>query len=267
MSRDLDPKDPTQSLHIEDEYAAALSKLFGNLQKKLEEFLITDTHTQSTPASQMPFDITRFMKYLEVSIEEEIISPGREISSTYATASYKHGVLYAKAQMDMEVVLRKGDWDPKVLDIIEARNFSELKGVSEEVSKQITRVITEGMLRGDNPRDIARSMRDATDFGKTRSEAIARSEVMKAVNTGTIDRSEKQGYNTVERIETIDERTCTDWEFEIDGEKYYGCAEIDGVIFTMDQARQVTAQQHPNCRGCFAPHMTDEEAAAMDAEG
>ena len=265
---DLDPKDPTQSLDIEDQYAKDLARLFDDLQKRLEEYISTgDVHLNATPAKKLPFDIAKFTKDYQKIVDETVLKPGEEITGKMATDALKHGASYSKLTMGMEAVLKKGDWDPNVLKILKARNLSELKGISDAVGQKITRIMTDGMLQGENPRVIARRLREATDLGKVRSEVLARTETMKAVNTGTVDRSEKQGYAHVERVETIDEKTCTDWEFDVDGKIYMGCAAINGEIFTMDQARQIIAQQHPNCRGGFIPAMTDEEAAAIDAEG
>jgi hypothetical protein len=76
---------------------------------------------------------------------------------------------------------------------------------------------------------------------------------MKAVNQGVKDEYLANGVEKFVRLENEDEKTCHDWEFDINGKIYMGCAEIDGQVFTAEEADEVDAQTHPNCRGTWLP--------------
>ena len=145
-------------------------------------------------------------------------------------------------------------YDKSVIEALQARNTGAFKGVTDDMGKEIIRSISEGAINGEPIRKLAARVEAAVDgIGPTRAETIARTELMKSVNQGVRLRFESSGVTKLRRMETKDERTCTDWEFNVGGQIYLGCSAIDGKTFTLQEAAEIDMQTHPNCRGTWTP--------------
>lgn len=82
--------------------------------------------------------------------------------------------------------------------ILVGRDFTELKGVTEAMSQEITRQLVDGLARGENPHTIARKMHEAVDgLGQRRATSIARTEIMRAHAEGQLDAMENLGVEKV----------------------------------------------------------------------
>ncbi|MDP3563819.1 MAG: minor capsid protein [Methanoregula sp.] len=250
--------DPTRTEWIDQEYEDALVGLFQRLEKAVVRYIKTgdlpDVQKNATPAARMPFNLDEFIRTLPKIIESEVIEPGDEIVQNYAEIAYKHGVMYSKLTLGLDVVLRKGDLDRNILKILKSRNLSELKGISDEVSKSIIRSISSGLLQGEGADDLAKRIRDSTGLGTTRSKAIARSETMKAVNEGVRDRYDKAGVKLLKRLIAGDDRVCDICRAIAQKDNGYGPG-----IYTLEEAAQIDAEAHPNDRCTWAPFFPDEE--------
>lgn len=126
---------------------------------------------------------------------------------------------------------------------IYARTYSDLEGITREMDKQISRVLAEGITRGDNPLKIAREMADRVDkIGITRSRMLARTEVIRAHHIANLNSYKQFGIDEVEMVAEFttagDSRVCPK------------CEALDGKIYTIEVAKGLIPV-HPNCR-CFA---------------
>lgn len=126
---------------------------------------------------------------------------------------------------------------------IYSRVYSDLEGITREMDKQISRVLAEGITRGDNPLAIAREMADRVDkIGITRARMLARTEVIRAHHIANLNSYKQFGVEEVEMVAEFttagDSRVCSK------------CESIDGKIYTIEAARGLIPV-HPNCR-CFA---------------
>lgn len=96
--------------------------------------------------------------------------------------------------------------------ILASRTFEELNNVGEEIRLKLGRVLTDGLARGDNPRVIAREMRDRLAIPQRRAETIARTEIIRAHAEGQLSAMEDLGVDEVgvmvEWSTAGDDRVC-----------------------------------------------------------
>ena len=92
--------------------------------------------------------------------------------------------LTAQAQSSMSVlsaesVLASAPYQRR-LGLVHGRVFEEMKGLTETMTKDLRRTLTEGMARGLGIRDIKQMVNSRVGVGMARSEVIARTEINKA---------------------------------------------------------------------------------------
>ena len=76
----------------------------------------------------------------------------------------------------------------RAMELIFTRDFDQLKGITEAMSQQISYVISEGILQGENPNDMAKRITDRVEkIGITRAKLLARTEVINAFNLARIN--------------------------------------------------------------------------------
>ena len=267
--------DPSQSVHIEDRFEARLHRLFANLKKRLPE-LLGEVKTQNVhlQAGDLPaINLEAFRKKLNVVMQEEILAPGRELIDGTVTEAYRHGVQFSILQSGragfagIMPPIRESPVDVRILNNLKARDLSDLKGITDESSKQITRLLSDGLLQGKKQSEVLREMVGTVDnVGIVRASTMARTEVMRAVNAASRTKYGNIGIERLEAVEAQDERTCDNWEITVGDRTFVGCRDeseggINGAIFTLDEAAEVDAQAHPNCRRCWVPRIeqTPEE--------
>ena len=76
-----------------------------------------------------------------------------------------------------------------------------MKGLTADVKRDMARVLTDGVGRGLNPRDIARNLTDQTGIEKRRANRIARTEVTTALRRAKWD--EDQEANDLYGLKTL----------------------------------------------------------------
>jgi SPP1 gp7 family putative phage head morphogenesis protein len=206
-------------------------------------------------------DTGTLMQTIRDTAEREITEPGKKVANEIARMSFDQGVRFAEKnishlkQVSLTVGIRiGGGYSPTDLKIIEGiyqRNLVEIKGVSDELAKRMNTVLLDGMSKGEGIRKMAPKINKVTEFGKKRSILIARTEVMRAVNTSNKERIRAAGYTMVEWTSAGDDgRTCED------------CLALNGTRYPIDKAPDLP--RHPNCRCSLLPIMTDEEVNAEE---
>ncbi len=141
------------------------------------------------------------------------------------------------------------------------RTYNELKGITNLMQHYISRILAEGMIRGENPRVLAKKLvaaingRGIGDLGLTdtlgryispmrRAEILARTEIIRAHHSGTIQEYRNWGVVgvslTAEFKTAGDDRVCD------------VCASLEGTEYTLDEAEDVIPV-HPMCRCVMLP--------------
>lgn len=203
--------------------------------------ILEETHTQKAPQWPVSFSIEHFYQRLEDLTTQELIGPANAILEKEIPDAFTHGTKYAdlnlKAKMGIKLGApleeRQRAWQ-KVGALVE-KSKGEFKGVSDAVNQQIRRAVADGMVNEDSLSTVTKRIQEvAESVGENRARMIARTETMKAINTGVKDRYARMGIERVEWLAAEDERTC-----EV-------CGELDGQIFDIDKAPECPA--HPLCR-------------------
>lgn len=146
------------------------------------------------------------------------------------------------------------------LGLMYTRVFDELKGVTADMDKAISQILTRGMAEGLNPREIGKLLAEGvpdlhigSPFRKAevRGALIARTEV--------IHTHARAGLNEYESIEaSTGEVVLVQWLATKDGRTRPGHARLvdphrgyDGLVMTRQEAYARTGE--PNCRCALTP--------------
>lgn len=144
--------------------------------------------------------------------------------------------------------------------LIFTRTYSDLKGITDQMEADISRVLAQGLAEGRGPRDIARALNHQiestgqtlaiTDSAGRRIKAIqratvlARTEVIRAHHIATINEYREAGVEGVivqaEFSTAGDDRVCPQ------------CAGLEGDVFTLDAAEGIIPV-HAQCRCIMIP--------------
>lgn len=135
--------------------------------------------------------------------------------------------------------------------LLASRVFTDLKGVNDVMASQMTRVLADGLVRGENPHTIARELNNRIDtIGRTRSTTIARTEIIRAHAEGQLDALEQMGVTEV--------GVMVEWSTAGDDRVCARCQPMDGVVLKIKEARGLIPL-HPNCRCAHIPANVGED--------
>jgi SPP1 gp7 family putative phage head morphogenesis protein len=228
--------------------------------------------------------IKAFMEWLRKMVQDEVLQIGTidqlgvPIDSAwtdlYIADSYKRGITRAryelgKAGYDVPSILKSGGVDavlggtPIHLDrvgVLYTRVYSDLRGITDAMDAQISRLLAQGMIDGDNPRRIARTLCAAisgptgdlslTDVlgrfipAERRALTLARTEVIRAHHLGTVQEYRNWGVGGV--------RVMAEFKHAGDSRVCDECRDLEGKVYTLDDIEGVIPV-HPNCRCCALP--------------
>lgn len=197
-------------------------------------------------------------------------------TNLYIEDSYKRGVMRATAEMKKLKVPQPGFTDESIqatmanpfhaerVGVLYSRVFEELKGVCAQMDQQISRVLPQGLIDGDNPRTLAAKLNkvitgtgkslDITDSlgrfipARRRAEMIARTEIIRAHHQATIQQYRNWGLEGVvvkaEWSTAGDDRVCDQ------------CAGMHGNVYTLREI-ETMIPAHPNCRCIALPSLVE----------
>jgi SPP1 gp7 family putative phage head morphogenesis protein len=260
---------------------------FG-LKEKIHNLQVT-TPTEGAfayPLSQTK--VEEFMRWLERQVNAGLLTV-REMNQIGASAnsywtnlylfdSYKRGVMRArdemrKAGMDVPSIDESGGIDvilglPFHLDrlgLIYIRAYNDLKGITDVMSSQISRVLAQGIADGDGPALLAKklvSTINGTGMGnlaitdtlgrfipaQQRAILLARTEIIRAHHLATIQEYRNWGVLGI--------TVKGEWKTAGDDRVCDACAALEGKIFTLDEIEGLIPL-HPLCRCIALPYIEE----------
>ena len=213
-----------------------------------------------------PQKVQAYQKWLQTQIDTKILTVdgmGKPWTATYIESAHKKGMLRAYTDVNkLKLATDKPDFyagsreqflssafgQPELLSKIELlslRAFEQLKGVTTTMSSQMSRILAEGLSRGDGPMKIARTLnKSVATLSRTRSRMIARTEIINAHAEGQLDSFEMLGVDEVgikaEWSTAGDERVCEQ------------CSAMEGEVFLVEDSHGLIPA-HPNCRCAWIP--------------
>jgi len=291
--------DPTRTTVLRNVFAADTNRRFEELIRVIVKSIVDlevlgeeiKTQQMKPPlprAFDFPLDsdkVEAFMRWVQDQIDAGILEVG-EIPGTiniskyawtnkYILDSYKRGLIRARIEM------KKAGYDvPNINDsggvnallntpfhiervgLLYIRAYNQLQSITEAMAKQITEVLTQGMIDGDGMRVIARKLKatiNGTNMGdlgitdtlgryipaKRRAEMMARTEVIRAHHQATINEYMSwgvHGVNVKAEFRTAgDNRVCSE------------CSALEGSVWTLEEAFSLIPV-HPMCRCICLPY-------------
>lgn len=137
--------------------------------------------------------------------------------------------------------------------LLAGRVYTELKGVTEAMSQNLTRTLTDGLTQGMNPRQIATNIvRDVEGIGIRRARAIAQIEIIRAHAEGQLDSMERLGVKEL--------RVMVEWGTAEDDRVCKLCQPLHGIVITMSEAKGMIPR-HVGCRCTWLPANVGEDPA------
>lgn len=134
------------------------------------------------------------------------------------------------------------------VELLASRTFDEMENVTDDMANRMSRVLADGMIQGQSPHDVARSLTETVDFSRQRAEVVARTELIRAHAEGQLTALEQLGVTEVgvevEWLATDDEKTCP------------LCSDLEGTVMSISEARGMLPR-HPNCRCCWVPNIEE----------
>lgn len=189
-----------------------------------------------------------FQQWLDSRLEEGVLQQIQRGQNTFIRSAYARGLKDAgrmiaakggsSAQRSIEVMFEQGI-HRQALERLFAKNYAALEDITQSTSVQVSEELAQGLAAGENPRKVARRITDRIDkVGKTRAETLARTEIVDAHATATLNRYEQDGVDGVtpqaEFRTSRDDRVCPI------------CKAIDGKEYTVEAARSATFQFEPD---------------------
>lgn len=275
LARRLPRGDPSRTAGVVCAYRADLNRRWAELNRVLRLMIVRDDilglsdnpprvllELQPPGRFAFPADVAgkseAFARWLRGALDSELLeivggSP-TGWQNQYVRASYSVGVNHADAALQAIGVtpvpgaIAQTFNQPihvEKLQLLFSRNFNELKGITDAVAQNLSRIVTEGLATGQSPRVVARNItRSISTIGRNRSLVLARTETIRAHATATLARYKQHGIDTVqgfaEFLTAGDDRVC-----QI-------CQDLEGRRFKLDEAAGIIPV-HANCRCVWLP--------------
>ncbi len=134
------------------------------------------------------------------------------------------------------------------VELLAGRTFDELENVTDDMANKLSRVLSDGLVQGKNPREIGLDIADEIDVSENRAQVIARTEIIRAHAEGQLEAFEKLGVDEV----GVDVEWSTAGDLRVCPE----CAELEGTVYSIEDAHGLIPY-HPQCRCSFLPHMEE----------
>lgn len=259
---------------------------FGLKDDEIETMALATPGRKAFAFKRSGDKISAFMKWLEEQEEQGILEVTRGVqrlggsieeawTDVYIRSAYQKGRAQAlgklkKAGYDTEGMLEEqtfqaGFYQPFHADrvgVLYTRTFSELKGITRAMDQQISRVLAEGMAKGENPIRMAKQLNkvitgrgDGATLGitdslgryipaKRRAQTLARTEVIRAHHQAHIQEYKIAGALGITIV--------AEWSTAGDSRVCPICAELEGRRFTPEEVIDLIPR-HPNCRCTTMP--------------
>ena len=193
--------------------------------------------------------VAGFLRWLNRQQQRGVLSVISRGSNTYVKSAYSAGIRWAHGRLRDENITTEvgveGVFDMPVhrstLQLLFTRNYEALDGITNAVSKDVSRTLTGGFAQGHGPAKMARELTDRVDkIGMTRATTLARTESIHASTESTKQRYRDMG---VEEVDIINHAPCEEICKPI----------VEGGPYPIDDIPHGGPPFHPNCEGALLP--------------
>lgn len=229
LERARDRDEPARVRSIRQRYAQKLRGRLAAIRSALRKGIVendvfglqTEALVDAPTSGQFEFTtdpqkVDAAQRWLEKQLENEVLTEYGG-SNQYIDRAYLKGLEDAQRELG---ALNVGSGEAAAgasmrmpvhqeqLEQLYSRNLEELRGLTDDVARDIRRELANGLASGDNPNDIARGVSDV--LGKVedgtpraamnRATMISRTELMNSHNWGRLKEWERAG---VEKVDVI----------------------------------------------------------------
>lgn len=304
----LNQVDPTRTATIRNAFVKQIQKRFRAFRKSIVEAIVDQDCFAIHPSGGIATfqtlpgprayefltseeKIREFMIWLQELIDKGLLTVAeiqqlgtgaREAwSNLYIEDSYKRGVMRARTELNRLnpniptlaatggiIAAMANPFHMDRVGLLYIRTFNELKGVTDEMAKLISRILAQGMIDGDGPEVLARKILSAIDGTGTgtlamkdslgrvisaerRAMTIARTEMIRAHHLASIQEYRNWGI--------IGVRVKAEWLTAGDNRVCPVCDALQGQLFTLEEIEPMIPA-HPNCRCMALPVIIPEDS-------
>lgn len=276
--------DPTKTTRLRARFGAEIKRRFRDLEKRLWEQLVTHNFLDlEEPISLAenaagdflfttdPQKLVAFNDWFARQVQDSIffVPPGTPLNepwlADYVDSAYKRGVMNAwfssqrrqdllgpgpGGGMSQEQFLAGSFAAPESMAkvrLLAMRVLEDLKGVTNAMATEMSRILTQGLIDGKSAIPIAREMvKKIRGMTMNRAMVIVRTEIIRAHAEGQLDAYRRLGVEQlglqVEFSTAGDDRVCPI------------CARLEGKVYSIDSASGVIPV-HPQCRCAWLPYI------------
>ncbi len=260
--------DPTRTLTLRNRYASQMYNRFRKLKGDIRTSIVTNDvfalrqPTVNEPLGRRQFEFVRdpervvlFLDWLQKQVDNNILEVyyGNQLGSSIEEAWMNTYIRtdYEKDHETGQQELRGAGYEIPVtasvtasmqmpfhidrVGLLYTRNFTGLKGITDEMSKQIAEILAEGMATGEGPLELAKRINNRVDkIGLTRAKTLARTEIIRAHHQAMVQEFRNWGVVGVrvlaEWVTAGDGRVCPLCKKKASKNNGYGPG-----IYTLDQ--------------------------------
>jgi SPP1 gp7 family putative phage head morphogenesis protein len=275
--------DPTNTRQFREAFIDELRRRLERMRDLVRRTVGTENDALSLsanadPAEAFEFDsdagrIEQFYRWFRQAIRDEVLEPvtrpedGAHWTAEFVRRAYLIGWNQATGRLFQQGASIDNPDDEDVLNLpipqaqlrqLYTRTFENLEGITTDAADRLREELTVGLDRGENPRKIARRLTGELDsITRTRTDVLARTEIINSHSTAALDRYEDAGVDVVSHGEWTtagDDRVCPICE-ALEG-RAFTIAEMRDTSFEMEGvsfAVRLRPPAHPNGRCTILP--------------
>jgi SPP1 gp7 family putative phage head morphogenesis protein len=276
--------DPTRTLTLRERLVSVLNRKFRALKGLINESVITNdcfglniTVNEAVRPGEFAFltdpeKTQQFMDWFREQVDLGVLElrSTQQIGSAvnafwlnaYIDTAYKKGMQRARSELKKRgypispTRTVAADFNLPVhvdrVGLLHIRAYKNLKGITDEVDKQIADILVQGMAEGKSPAELARSMNKKIDsIGRNRATLLARTEIIRSHHHATIQEYENWG--------AVGVTVLAEWQTAGDGRVCEKCnalarkqTKFGTGVYTLKQILPMIPA-HPNCRCVSLP--------------
>ncbi|MRF66587.1 phage head morphogenesis protein [Escherichia coli] len=196
-----------------DKLERGAMKAFAKRIKKVSQgYIQLLNRIPSEPVVNKKYQFDLDPNYLSIILRDgelmvdEVLLQGGEFNNfffnEYVSTAYERGTAqeyanlaqqstaYAATQQSVATILLSEPYQLRMA-LVRARVFEEMKGLSAQVKADMARILTDGIARGLNPREVARNLNDQSGIEIRRANRVARTEITTALRRARMDEADE----------------------------------------------------------------------------
>ncbi|MEQ5536347.1 phage minor head protein [Providencia rettgeri] len=261
-----------------DKLERGAMKAFAKRIKKVSQgYIQLLNRIPSEPVVNKKYQFDLDPNYLSIILRDgelmvdEVLLQGGEFNNfffnEYVSTAYERGTAqeyanlaqqstaYAATQQSVATVLLSEPYQLRMA-LVRARVFEEMKGLSAQVKADMARILTDGIARGLNPREVARNLNEQSGIEIRRANRVARTEITTALRRARMDEAD-------EASEVLNLETRQVHISALSPTTRPNHASRHGKIFTTDEQRDWWAVDGNsiNCKCSTVTILTDKEGS------